>query len=156
MVPVRPRRPPLERDFPEPPHGCEELTATEAPDSDLRLNAHRDCLPGLGIRRADLLSRLAVDPAPSVLDDMTTDAGDTVVGLEDVLRNNRKGYHTLPRVQQVVTVGAIESLLETVDERQEKRMDYSAYQHPRYALMRYNQHSTATWSEPVLLVIEDD
>jgi hypothetical protein len=156
VVSVRPRGQPLDRDLHNLPKDCEELTATQAPDSNLHLNVHRDCLPGIEIRRAVLLPRLAADPAPAVLDDAATDAGDTVLGLEDLLRDNVKGYHTLPRVQQVVTVGGLESLLETVVERQEKRMDYSAYQYPRYVLTRYKQHSTATWPEPALLVIEDD
>lgn len=132
---MRPRGPPLDCNLPDLPKGCEELTATQAPDSETRLEAHLDCLPGLGTTHADLLSRFAVDPARSAFDDEPEEDGETVLGLEDLLRSNRQGYHTIhPRVQQVVTVGAIESLLETIVGRLEKRRDFTAYQYPRYVL----------------------
>lgn len=130
---MRADHPPLRHTLPELPDGCEELQATADPDSDTCLRAHLDCLPGLGIERASLLSRVAVEPSSSAPEDGTMDSQDPVLGLDDLLRTNPKGFHALhPRVQQVVTLGALDSLLETVGTRLDKRLDFSAYQYPQY------------------------
>lgn len=92
----------------------------------MRLRAHLDCLPDLGTEQANTLSHFASE---------ATSSQDTVLGLEDLLRTQAPGNHTLhPRVQQVVSLGALDSLLETVAARLGKQSYYSAYQYPQYLL----------------------
>lgn len=131
---MRPEQPPLRHTLPELPRGCDELRATEPPNSKTRLEAHLDCLPGLGIERANILSDFAVQPPSSELADDTTSEA-RVLGLEDLLRTPDLGNYALhPRVQQVVSLGALDSLLETVTRRMDQRLYYLAYQCPTYLL----------------------
>jgi hypothetical protein len=130
---MRPNQPPQIHTLPELPYGCDELQATADPDSDTRLRAHLDCLPGLGLQRANLLSTVAIETTSSAPDDVATGATEPVLGLEDLLRTRTQGCYTLhPRVQQIVSVGALDSLLETVANRLDKRLDFIAYQYPQY------------------------
>lgn len=135
VVAMRADRPPLRHTLPELPSGCDELQATTDPGSDTCLPAHLDGLPGLGLDRANLLSNVAIQPTPSVPDDDPTKSEELVLGLDDLLRTNPQGYHALhPRVQQAVSLWALDPLLETIGTRLDKRMDLSAYQYPQYAL----------------------
>jgi hypothetical protein len=132
---MRPRRPPSRRDLPELPRGCEELQATPAPDIDSQLRANLDCLPGLGNEEADLLSDIADESTPSAQDDGTVDPSQHVLGLANLLRTHMRGFHALhPRVQQVVPVGTIDWLLETIAKRLDIRTDTLSYQYPHYLL----------------------
>lgn len=135
VVSVRADRPPLRHTLPELPYGCDELQATTDPDSDTCLRAQLDCLPGLDLDRANLLSNVATQPVPSAPGDDPASSEELVLGLDDLLRTNPQGYHTLhPRVQQAVSLWALDPLLETIGTRLDKRLDFSAYQYPQYAL----------------------
>jgi hypothetical protein len=132
---MRPRRPPLRRDLPELPRGCKELQATTAPDADTRLRADLDCIPGLGIEEAKLLSRIADESTPSAAADSTVDSSQRVLGLDDLLRTTNDGLHPLhPRVQQVAPVGVLDWLLEAIGKRLDMQTDTLAYQYPHYLL----------------------
>jgi hypothetical protein len=132
---MRPRQPPLRHTLPELPPDCEELRATTLPDSGRRLRAHLDCLPGLGIKRANLLEDLAQGTTPPASDGDTDDQRKRVLGLDDLLRTQTQGLEMLhPRVLQVVPVGAIDWLLEAIAKRLDMRTDTLAYQYPRYLL----------------------
>lgn len=130
---MRPTQPPQIHTLPDLPDGCDELRTTADPASDTRLQAHLDCLPGLGIQRSNLLSNVAIETTSSAPDDVPTDAAEPVLDLEDLLRTRTQGHYTLhPRVQQIVSVGALDSLLETIANRLDKRLDFVAYQYPKY------------------------
>lgn len=132
---MRPTQFPRRHMLPELPRGCDELQATEFPESDMRLRAHLDCLPGLGIKEANTLAHFAVEPTPSAPDEELTASEEPVLGLEDLLRTQREGHHVLhPRVLQVVSLGALDSLLETITTRLDKQPYYSVYQYPAYLL----------------------
>jgi hypothetical protein len=132
---MRPRRPPLRHTLPELPRDCEELQATTLPDSDTRLRANLDCLPGLGIDEANLLEDRAQGTTPLVNDGDTEEQRERVLGLDDLLRTQTQGLDMLhPRVLQVVPVGAIDWLLETIAKRLDKRTDCLAYQYPHFLL----------------------
>lgn len=125
---MKPEQPPRRDTLPELPRGCDELQATESSDSEMRLRAHLDCLPGLGIEQANTLSHFATDPTPSASEE-------SVLGLEDLLRTQYSGNHVLhPRILQVISVGVLDSLLETITARLDKQSYYSAYQYPQYLL----------------------
>lgn len=130
---MRPSQPPQIHTLPNLPGGCDELAATADPESDTRLHAHLDCLPGLGLQEANLLSNVAIEAPSSIPDDDPTGATDPVLSLADLLRTRTQGCYTLhPRVQQIVSVGALDSLLETLANRLDKRLDFIAYQYPQY------------------------
>jgi hypothetical protein len=130
---MRPRRPLLRRDLLELPGGCEELQATTAPTDNTRLHAHLDCLPGLGIEEINLLVDFAEKTVPPAQDDGTVDPSQRVLGLDDLLRTHMRGFHALhPRVQQVIPVGTIDWLLETIAKRLDIRTDTLSYQYPHY------------------------
>ena len=55
--------------------------------------------------------------------------------MEDLIRIRTQGFETLhPRVQQVVPVGAQDSLLKTVIARLGRREDFAAFQYPEFLL----------------------
>lgn len=125
----------INRTLPELPRGCDELKATADPDSDTRLRAHLDCLPGLGHSHALRLATETNGTLPEDSDIEMNRSNEAVLGLEDLLRTRSQGTYTLhPHVQHIVQVGAIDSLLETVVERLGWREDFVAYQYPHLLL----------------------
>lgn len=132
---MRPRRPLLRRNLPDLPRGCDELQATTAPADNTRLRAHLDCLLGLGNEEANLLSNISEKTIPPARDDGISDPSQRVLGLDDLLRTHLRGCHALhPRVQQVVPVGTLDWLLETIAKRLDIRTDTLSYQYPHYLL----------------------
>lgn len=132
---MRPEPLQINRTLPELPRGCDELEATADPQSDTRLGAHLDCLPGLGQNHADrLATRADADLSPRPGNDRE-EPNEAVLVLEDLLRTRSEGSYTLhPHVQHIVQVGAIDSLLETVVERLGLRKKFVAYQYPHLLL----------------------
>ncbi len=132
---MRPRRPPLRRDLPDLPRGCDELQATTVPADNTQLRDHLDCLPGLGNEEANLLSNISEKTIPPARDDGISDPSQRVLGLADLIRTHLRGCHALhPRVQQVVPVGTLDWLLETIAKRLDIRTDTLSYQYPHYLL----------------------
>jgi hypothetical protein len=81
-----------------------------------------------------------VIPLPSSIFNRAPDADiqaseERVLDLSDLIRDRVDGTYTLhPRVQQTVHVGALDSLLEALATRLDKRCKYIAYPYPRFLL----------------------
>lgn len=131
---MRPERPPRLRNLPDIPYGCDELQATTDPDSFMSVSAQMKDLPGLDHERFGLLEELATQSPPSGPDDDPPES-EPVLGLEDLVRINHRGFYALhPRVQLVVSLWAIDPLIEAIGTRLETGTRYAAYQYPAYAM----------------------
>lgn len=132
---MEPDHAPRIESLPELPRDCDELKKTADRNSETRLQAHLDCLPGLGRRRASLLNQKAIDTSNANRASGSTESESSVLGLPDLLRTQTQGYYTLhPRVQQIVQVSALDSLLYTIAERLDIREKFLAYQYPHLQL----------------------